>query len=265
MNHKILIFALISIFLACCGSKDENKIEFETVTVEKVVNLSNEELSPTCSVSLKVSSAKEDTGGQAAKEINNYLVNRLFDLQDISMKTAAERFTENYTTTYKKNMLPLYNQDRADSTRRAWYQYHYIINTETQPGSKGTVVYLVTLDYYEGGAHGINQLLTMNFDTKTGKRLTLADIFVAGYEQPLTGKLLKALKEKVGVNSLSALKEKGYLYSMEMFPSENFILGEETITFIYNPYEIAPYAQGTTELTFSYDDVEDFIKNSFEH
>lgn len=62
---------------------------------------------------------------------------------------------------------------------------------------------------------------------------------------------------------MSALRDKGYLYSMDMFPSENFILGEETITFIYNPYEIAPYNVGSTELIIPFSDIKDLLKNSF--
>ena len=52
---------------------------------------------------------------------------------------------------------------------------------------------------------------------------------------------------------------------MEMFPSENFILGNETITFVYNPYEIAPYAVGSTELIIPFGDIKDLLKNSFEY
>ena len=181
------------------------------------------------------------------------------------MKLAADAFAESYTDSYKKTMLPLYNQDRADTTKRSWYQYHYIINCSTQKGSKGTVAYLATIDYYEGGAHGINQLITLNFEAKTGRQLTLTDIFAPGYEQPLKNVLLKALKAKTGCSTLAALHEKGYLYSMDIFPSENFILGDETITFVYNPYEIAPYAVGSTELVISYDEVDKILKNSFQH
>ena len=48
---------------------------------------------------------------------------------------------------------------------------------------------------------------------------------------------------------------------MDMFPSENFILGEEAITFIYNPYEIAPYEKGSIELTLAYSELDDILKN----
>ena len=47
---------------------------------------------------------------------------------------------------------------------------------------------------------------------------------------------------------------------MEMYPSNNYVLGKEGITFIYNPYEIAPYALGRIELTISYDDMENIMK-----
>ncbi len=52
---------------------------------------------------------------------------------------------------------------------------------------------------------------------------------------------------------------------MDIFPSENFILGDETITFVYNPYEIAPYAMGSTELIIPFSDIEKLLKNSFNY
>jgi hypothetical protein len=51
---------------------------------------------------------------------------------------------------------------------------------------------------------------------------------------------------------------------MDIFPTENFILGSETITFIYNPSEIASYAMGTTELIIPYSDLDKLMKNSID-
>jgi hypothetical protein len=265
MNVKnfTLIVAILWLFASCKSGNDE-EVSFETITVEKTVNLSNEELSPKCNVSLKVQSARQKKG-EAAQKINEYLVERLFNLQDVTVEAAAKQFTDAYILNYKNTLLPLYNQDRSDTTKRAWYDYHYIITTETNSGNENTIVYLATIDYYEGTAHGINQLLTMNFDKNTGRHVTLGDIFATGYEQQLTAKLLKALKEKTGSNDLAELKEKGYLNAMDMFPTENFIIGEETLTFIYNPYEIAPYNLGTTELIIPYSDIETILKTTFDY
>ena len=209
MNVKNLSFIIVCLWLfASCKSGNDEEVWFETITLEKTANLSNEELSPKCSISLKVQSARQKKG-EAAQNINEYLVERLFNQQDVTVEAAATQFTNAYILNYKNTLLPLYNQDRSDTTKRAWYDYHYIITTETNPGNENTIVYLATIDYYEGTAHGINQLLTMNFDKKTGRHLALSDIFATGYEQQLTAKLLTALKEKTGSADLTELKEKG--------------------------------------------------------
>ena len=64
----------------------------------------------------------------------------------------------------------------------------------------------------------------------------------------------------VGASDIQSLRDKGYLYSSDMFVSDNFLLGKDGVTFIYNPYEIAPYEMGITELTLDYDDIEDILK-----
>lgn len=248
--------------MASCSTDDQGAIHFEKAKTDKVVILSNDDNSPSCRVHLALDYATGDNGHRA-EIVNNTIEQRLLDMKGLDMKQATDSFADLYTANYKKNFLPLYNQDRADSTKRSWYEYHYIITTQVDTGHKGTAVYHVNLDYYEGGAHGICQHLTMNFDKETGRQLSLSDVFAPGYEHRLNEILLNALFEKTDTKNLRELHDKGYLYSMDMFPSENFILGDDTITFIYNPYEIAPYAAGTTELTIAYSSLDDILKNSF--
>ena len=100
----------------------------------------------------------------------------------------------------------------------------------------------------------------MNFDKATGRQMALADIFVPGYEQRLNELLLEALQEKTGTKNLDELHEEGYLYSMNIFAPENFVLGDDKLTFIYNPYELADYSKGKIELAIDYDDLEDIMK-----
>ena len=257
-----LLFTII-LMLAGCQQVDENTIEFETFTADKTVALvPDEESSPMCKVSLKMHSATQESGHRG--EVINYtVVEHLFHQQEVSIKSAIDRFTEDFTHTYRQTMMPLYNQDRNDTTKRSWYDFHYIISTETQKGSEKTLVYLATIDYYEGGAHGTNQLEILNFEAKTGRLLTLKDIFNEGCEEELNVILLNALMESKGVSSLSELKEKGYLVSLDIYAPENFIIGQETITFVYNPSEIAPYTEGGTQLIIPYTALEKILKNSF--
>ena len=256
MKKNFILTALLFILIGC--SSTHESIIFEVATADKTVHMTSNENSPTCSVHLELSYASE-SNGHKAEIINNIIEKRLLNLQDMSMQQAADSFATVYTANYQNNLLPLYNQDLANESKMAWYNYHYIIKTSTEQGYKNATVYHIYLDYYEGGAHGINQHLSMNFEQSTGRQLMLADVFAPGYERKLSSILQKALCEYVGVGNIKELKNQGYLYSMDMFPSENFILGEETITFIYNPYEIAPYEKGSIELTIAYRDLDDIL------
>ena len=244
---KFTFIALMACFLLACSTEIEDTILFDNTTADKEVKLSNDERSPMCTVHLQIATASEKNGHKA-EVVNRILQKRLLDMEELTMQQAVDSFANTYAVTYVRNLLPIYNQDRADSTKRSWYEYHYVITSEAHQGSKSTMAFIATIDYFEGGAYGVNQRITMNFDVKTGRLLELNDIFVPGYESQLSAVLQKALSEKVGANNLTALRSKGYLVGMKMYPSSNFILGDETITFIYNPSEITPHTMGETEL-----------------
>jgi hypothetical protein len=63
--------------------------------------------------------------------INTAVMKRLLDEDEETMELAADAFAYKYISSYKKTMLPLYNEDRADTTKRSWYEYHYVITSST--------------------------------------------------------------------------------------------------------------------------------------
>ena len=262
MKRFFIIVMLFSLLIGC--SSNDESIRFETATSGNVVKLASHENSPSCSVHLEIAYATE-ANGHKAEVINAQIEKRLFNMQDLSIQAAADSFANEYTRNYEKNFLPLYNQDRGNDKKIAWYNYHYILKTETEQGLNGSIVYHINLDYFEGGAHSVDQHMTMNFEQSTGRQLSLTDIFIPSYERKLSKLLLKALCEHVDVSDLTALRNKGYLHAIDMYPSENFIPGEETITFIYNPDEIAPYDKGIIELTLAYTALDDILNKSYFH
>ena len=260
-----LIHISAFLLLICACSEDNTKtITFETVSAEKTVALSNDSVPPTCNVSIHLEQATSESG-RVGEIINSTVTGRLLNRADDGMQQAAQAYADDYTANYIKTLLPLYNQDRFDFSKHAWYHYHYIINSHTQMGCKGTVVYLADINYREGGDHTVSQQVIMNFETETGRQLTLSDIFIDGFEETLKPLLLNALLEKTGEETLKALQNKGYLTNTDIFVPENFILGSDAVTFVYNPDEIAPYTIGFTELTITYAAMEKVLKNSFEY
>ena len=259
-----LFHSSVFVLLLCACSEKVETITFDTVTVDKVVALSNDSVPPTCSVNIRLEKATPESG-RAGEIINTTVAQRLLQRGDDNMQEAAQAFADDYTANYVKTLLPLYNEDRGDTKKHAWYHYHYIINSHTQIGSKGTVVYLADINYREGGNHAINHQVIMNFEEETGRELTARDIFVDGFEATLKPILLKALQEKTGNATMKALNDNGYLTHAEIHVPQNFILSSNAITFVYNPDEIAPDSIGCIELTISFADIDNILKTTFEH
>lgn len=264
MKKICIIITLSALLLTACGGSNGggifggSSIDIKEAKTTKVVTITNEDNAPQCQVSLKVKYVKGDD--ERATAINNAIEQRLFMFDSLTMQQAVDSFATYYTTAYQKNMAPLYREDRADESKWAWYEYKYEIETDTQRGKDGCLVYIIDLDMYEGGAHGIRQQLVMNFDKKTGKQITYNDLFVQGYSYTLRELLLDELKKQTDTNTLDELHEKDYLLTMDIYPPQNFILGDDEITFIFNPYEIAPYDKGNTELTLSYSKLSKILK-----
>ena len=249
MRHTWFLTVLLAATMTGCGSgSNGSKEAFSRVTVERTVGIDNSKDCPQCQVKLDIIQPT-DTASEAGRRTNELIVGKIFDMEQLTVQAAADSFANQYTRDYRKNMAPLYREDRADAEKRPWYEYRYTVKTEVKDGREGVTNYLITLSYYEGGAHGIEQLLTLNIDKKTGEPVTLKDVLGEGYEQQLCERLLEALLEKTGTRDLKELHDRGYLYSMDMFVPENYILGDDEVTFIFNPYEIAPYSEGRIELT----------------
>ena len=260
MKYFMTILVCAALLMTACHTDTENRFTWKKATADKQVPLCSDKDSPTCSVHLELHYAETPKAPEVATEINDAIEEQLLDFSALTMQQAADSFATQYAANYRRNLLPLYREDQGDPDKCPWYEYRYTIETNTAEGRGNVAIYKATVDYYEGGAHGINQLLTLNFDTQTGKLYRLQDVFVAGYEYRLNELLLNALLEQTDCMTVDELRKKGYLYSMDMFASENFMLGTDAITFVYNPYEIASYSMGKTELTINYGDLEEILK-----
>lgn len=254
----------MTVILSACGGGtggglfSSSSIDMEDAKATKAVPILNEDNTPQCQINLQVKYMKGDD--EIAKNINNAIMERLFQMTNLTMQQAVDSFANYYSHEYQKNMAPLYREDRADQAKHAWYEYRYTIETDAQRGKDDCIVYIIDLDMFEGGAHPIRQQLVMNFDAKTGKQIQLDDLFVQGYQYPLNDLLMEELKNVTKCKSLEELHEQDYLLTMDIYAPQNFILGDDEITFIYNPYEIAPYSKGNIELKLSYSRLEKLLK-----
>lgn len=127
-------------------------------------------------------------------------------------------------------------------------------------GNKGCINYIMTREEYFGGAHPSTVNTVTCFDTESGAEIMLKDIFKEGYEDTLLTLLIHKLMKDEGVSSIEELGEKGYHIDLDMHITNNFILGTDSMTFLYNRYEIAPYALGDILISIDYNTLKDIMK-----
>src|SRR3989344_2246299 len=100
---------------------------------------------------------------------------------------------------------------------------------------------------YMGGAHPVSFAYGLNFDRATGRELTLSDAL----------SMISMSLEQVSTRTISELNaqfdERVFFAEGAVAKPENystFAIDESTVTFIFQPYQVAPYAAGLQEVSF---------------
>ena len=106
----------------------------------------------------------------------------------------------------------------------------------------------LTIIYYQytGGAHGIYQVISHNYDLASGNRLELKDIFKEGYNY-------KEVINKIIKESIEKRPEEFFPDAFQgISDNQSFYIGRDGITVYFQSYEIAPYSAGNPEFLIPY-------------
>ena len=103
--------------------------------------------------------------------------------------------------------------------------------------------YIVNLTDFTGGAHSNSTTRALVFDVTDGSPVTLDDLFVSDFNDVLTEILNRHVAESLSEEDIEDL------FEPTVSPTGNYILTSDSITFIYNPYEIGPYSIGTPSVS----------------
>lgn len=260
-SFLLLLAALL--LTSCHPTKKEaaSPDKFDTLKVAFTQPLSpGDAKSPkySCDISL-LYMVSADTLRQAA--VNRAIIKAAFDFDSLTLKQAIDSFKLAALAEYR-DILPEYNNEKQAGTVGSWYDHNFKIETTVSDGKEGVWNYILYNYYMYGGAHPTNYYVYMNFDKETGRELTFGDVFVDNFQDAINTKLIKVLSRKLGVTTLDEIQKKGYLTMNDMFPSENFLLAKDSIKFMYNAYEIAPYSSGPMLLSLSYNDIKSLLKQN---
>ena len=189
---------------------------------------------------------------------------------DMRPQQAIEAYAALKHTEYIQNNLPLLQEWAIDHEDEplcdTCFNEELIISaapmTDHLPESADRFLWSYAMDVYEytGGAHGNRYLLIQNYDLETGDMVNEQDLFIDDYYEPLKTLLLNALIAQTdNAESKRDLRRMGYSVA-DVVPNENFYVTQEGITYVYNPYEIAPYAMGCIEIFLPWETVRPLIR-----
>ena len=112
---------------------------------------------------------------------------------------------------------------------------------------------------YTGGAHPNYYVSKKIFDKETGQLLQLLDIVK---DTSSLKKLVEIdFRKQVEISPTESLSAAGFWFEKDQFKLPlNVGMTNDGLGFYYNPYEVAPYAQGTIEIILPFEKVEKFLK-----
>jgi hypothetical protein len=112
---------------------------------------------------------------------------------------------------------------------------------------------------FSGGAHGNTQTLFVNWDTRTGKQISLDDLFTDGYKTALNHIAEKIFRTEEKLSDTAPLDH--YFFAKGVFGlNNNFMITASGLSFLYNEYEIKSYAEGQTTLFIPYTQIKSLLR-----
>lgn len=150
-------------------------------------------------------------------------------------------------------------RDESDETSTTFYVRR---TAEIRRSTAHILSIEVAAESYTGGAHPSASRSYINLHPSTGLTYTLEEILAPGAAPKLKTLAEAAFRRVRAIPPGKSIAEAGFT-----FPNGSFALPREWgvtengLIFYFNPYEIAPYSEGPTELTLPWRDLREIIKS----
>lgn len=262
----IILLIVTAVLAAACRKRAQttntekaNALEFDTLRINRRVLLDSIATnSPALKIDIELL-IPSNVASAIADNIRSCISYAAFGYDGLPVSVAADSTIRSMTNEYLE-LRNAYINERVADQDMPWFNNYFIMKSNAHIGFNDCICYVIDDEIYSGGAHPINTISCVNIDTKTGKEISLEDVFAYGTEDILIERLIRRLAQQHNVGGLEELREKGYLTFSDMFITNNFMLDKDSLFFLYNCYEIAPYSMGRSSIGFKYDELKDLLK-----
>ena len=256
----LILCTLSAVILSSCSQKT---IKTDEKDIIKKFYLTSDTTKGALSVDIEVEIPVAFADSNVLKNIRKTIVTNLFgdDYVSHTNDSLVQLFCEELHADYKANNSPLINV--KDSSNKYSFNNEHTLSGFSLLSDKKIYVYGIERFVDMGGAHGLETRNFYNFDLKTGNLITEKDIFKPNFEFGLAELIKKRIvedsKDSTDTEPIMNIEDTDF-WTESIKPNGNFYITDEGINYVFNPYEIAPYYMGQTEVTIPYIRLKDFIK-----
>ncbi len=265
MNKYSIVLILSVLMLIAFNSCKQNTIKTDEHDLTKRFYLSTDTSKGSLKVDIHVEIPVDFADKKVLDSIRATIIANLFGEKYISHANDSilGLFVSEISIDYKANNEPLL--EKLDSASSYSFNNDHNIEGFSLLNDKNIYSYGIDRYVYMGGAHGLSNRTYFNFNLKTGKKITEKDLFKDGSTKALS-ELIKVLiveqsKEtnEAGTPLIDNLDDTDF-WTDSIKPNANFYITDESINYVFNPYEIAPYYIGQTEVSLTFDRIKDLLK-----
>ena len=200
------------------------------------------------------------TGGvseEVMNKINNYIIRKeiLYDENETSTNVpeACASWAQLHVESYKEDVEDFFDEYDEDESWMFNWSFELNGNVVAAYPARNLQSYGIFSADYPGGAHGMYEESYTVFDMKTGDVVTEQDLFIDDCEEDLAVLINESLYDDLDEESWDAIYE-------EPAPNGNFFVDETGVTWVFNPYEIAPYALGAIPVTVTWNNLKPYLR-----
>lgn len=192
-----------------------------------------------------------DAKPELAEQLNSFILQQMVDNPDTGSAEAAttpQQFAEAFINEYQQTPNPFNSWELERSLKIAFVTQDALTLLFEEYG-------------YTGGAHPFSGSRYSMLSLADASQIILPDLLNPGYETALNVAAEKIFRQARNLKEEETLEEQGFSFPNNVFSvNDNFGILKEGLDFIFNPYEIAPYALGPTQFLVPYEDIQELIR-----
>lgn len=183
-----------------------------------------------------------------SEQVSEMIMRRMYDAVD----TGNINEVDNSFRSLGAGFVNSFNQF-SDTTGPSWY---YLGSISPGVNTDSLIAMRANAEFFTGGPHGGATTYFLNIDPQTGKDIPLSDYFDDASMARLNALAEQKFRSTHELSPTASLADAGFEFQDDQFAlNDNFGFMTDGLHFVFNAYEIAPFALGMQEIVLSYREI----------